>query len=71
MVELDRRGVPGCMVATVEFADAVAAQAKALGFAPAFHLVPHPVQSLTMKELAAIADAAVPELLPLISERSR
>lgn len=66
IAELDRRGVPGCAVATVEFEVAADAQARALGFAPALHFVPHPIQGLTEDELAAVADGAVAGIIPLI-----
>jgi len=63
---LDRRGIPGCAIATVEFQPAAAAQAKALGLQPAIVWVPHPIQNRTPEELAAIADAAVAEVVKTI-----
>ena len=65
-MELDRRGVPGCVVATEAFTPAVTAQSESLGFRPAVHFVPHPIQNRTPEELAELADAAVPEVLALI-----
>ena len=53
-------------MATVEFEPAAAAQSKAIGFSPALHFVPHPIQNRTPEELAALADAAVPKILALI-----
>lgn len=66
ITELDRRGIPGCAVATVEFEPAAAAQAQSLGFVPALHFVPHPIQNRTEDELATLADNALPHILGLI-----
>ena len=64
---LDRRGIPGCAIATEAFQPAAAAQARTLGFDPALHWVPHPIQNRTPEELAAIADSAIDDVLMLIS----
>lgn len=63
---LDRRGIPGCGVATEAFRPAADAQMKALGFAAALAWVPHPIQNRTAKELEAIADDVVERILSLI-----
>ena len=63
---LDRRGIPGCGVATEAFRPAADAQMKALGFAAALVWVPHPIQNRTAEELAAIADPALERILSLI-----
>jgi hypothetical protein len=63
---LDRRGIPGCGVATEAFRPAADAQLKALGFAAALVWVPHPIQNRTREELEAIADAALERILALI-----
>ncbi len=63
IVDLEGRGVPGVFVATVEFVDGAAAQARALGADPAAVYVPHPIQDRTDAEMAAIADAALAEVL--------
>jgi hypothetical protein len=63
---LDRRGIPGCGVATEAFRPAADAQMKALGFAAALVWVPHPIQNRTPQELEAIADAAMERILALI-----
>ena len=55
MADLDRRGIPGVMVASEEFKQAANAQAKSLGFEPAIVWVPHPIQNRSMDELAGIA----------------
>jgi len=57
--EFEARGLPSVFVASSEFAEAAAAQAKALGFEPASVLVPHPIQDRTDEEVRALADGAV------------
>lgn len=66
---LDRRGIPGCAVATEAFRQAADAQMKALGFAAGLVWVPHPVQNRTSAELTALADEALPGILDLIERR--
>jgi hypothetical protein len=63
---LDRRGIPGCGVATEAFRQAADAQMKALGFAAALAWVPHPIQNRSPAELEAIADATMERILALI-----
>ncbi|RMH79851.1 MAG: hypothetical protein D6683_05745 [Actinomyces sp.] len=66
--DLERRGIPGVFVATVEFTDAAAAQAAALGFDPAAVFSPHPIQDRTDEEMTAIADALVDRLVAALVE---
>lgn len=66
MSELDRLGLPGCAIATVEFQDAAAAQADAMGVRPAVVFVDHPIQNRTPEELADIADRAIAPILAAI-----
>jgi len=66
---LDRRGIPGCAVATEAFRQAADAQMSSLGFAAGLVWVPHPVQNRTRAELAALADRALPGILALIERR--
>ena len=58
-VDLEARGVPAIFVATVEFEDGVAAQARALGAEPAAVYVAHPIQDRSDPEMVAIADGAI------------
>jgi hypothetical protein len=58
IVDLEARGLPGVFVATVEFADGAATQARGLGADPAAVFVPHPIQDRTDEEMRAIADGA-------------
>jgi len=66
ITNLDRRGIPGCAVATEAFQPAAAAQIAALGLEPAVAWVPHPIQNRTPEELAAIADGVIDNILALI-----
>lgn len=53
-------------VATTEFIDAAAVQAKALGTDPAYVFVPHPVQDRTDEELRQMADSHLERILGLL-----
>jgi len=66
IADLESRRIPGVGVASSEFVDAAALQARALGFDPAMVFVPHPIQDRTDDEMRALADAALPEILRLL-----
>jgi hypothetical protein len=68
VIDLESRGRPGVVVASSEFVDAAAAQARALGAAPACVFVPHPIQDRTDPEMRSLADAAVEEILRALAE---
>ena len=61
--ELEARGLPGVYVASTEFVEAGAAQARALGFEPASVFVKHPIQDRTDEEMRALAGAAADEVV--------
>ena len=63
IVALEGRGVPGVMIASTEFVEAAAAQARALGADPARVFVAHPIQDRTDDEMRALADGVVVEVL--------
>ena len=65
--DLERRGVPGVFVATVEFADAAATQSKSLGLDVAHVLTEHPIQDRTDEEMQTIADQAVDALIAALT----
>ena len=67
MLELDRRGIPGAMIATTAFEQAYEAQAQVLGFSPGVVYVPHPIQNRTDDEVRSIADDAVDSILQSIT----
>ncbi len=55
--------MPGVFVASAVFVDAAQSQGEALGFQPARHFVPHPIQDRTDEEMRAIADEAIDALV--------
>ena len=59
--------MPGVFVASSEFADAAEVQARALGFRPAWVLVPHPIQDRTDDEMRALADATLDAILQALT----
>jgi len=69
-VDLEERGVPSVYIATTEFIDGAAAQARALGADPAALFVPHPIQDRTNEELVAIADESFERLLEVMLDTS-
>ena len=58
--------MPGVFVASDEFADAAETQSAALGFRPAWVLVPHPIQDRTNEEMQALAERVVDDVLAAI-----
>ena len=66
ITDLESRGLPGVFIASTEFVTAADAQARALGFDPARVFVPHPIQDRTDDEIAALAEAAVDEILAVL-----
>ena len=69
-MDLERRGVPGGFVASEEFREAAAAQAKSLGFDPHKVFVPHPIQDRTDEEMAQLARDAIDKVLQLVVNKS-
>jgi hypothetical protein len=67
IVDLERRGIPGVFVATVQFVDGAEAQAQALGAAPAAVYVEHPIQDRTDDEMVTIADKALDEIIAAVT----
>ena len=67
IADLEARGLPGVAVASTEFVQAAALQARALGFDPAMVFVAHPIQDRSDDELRALADAALPDILARIT----
>jgi hypothetical protein len=65
--DFESRGLPAMFVASREFEQAAQVQAKALGFAAASVLVPHPIQDRTDDEMRAKADAAYEQILRAVT----
>jgi len=66
-IDLEGRGIPSVYVASSEFEQAGASQARALGYDPAAVFVPHPIQDRTDDEMRAIAQSAVEGVLKAVS----
>ena len=67
IVDLEGLGIPGVGIASGEFVQAAALQAKALGMEPAMVFVAHPIQDRSDAELRALADAALEEVVRRIT----
>lgn len=69
-VLLERRGIPAAAICTEPFVPNATEIGKAHG-APdyPFVLIPHPLGSATLEELAARAKAALPEIIHLMTPR--
>jgi hypothetical protein len=63
IADLENRGVPGVFVASAGFVSAAASQSTALGFPAASVFVAHPIQDRSDEEMAALADAALEEIV--------
>ena len=70
IADLEGRGVAGVFLASSEFGDAAEAQARALGVAVPYVLVPHPVQDRTDEEMVALADGAYDGVLDALTART-
>jgi hypothetical protein len=66
ITDLEGLGLPGVFIASTEFIEAAAAQARALGFDPAGVFVAHPIQDRTDEELRQLADAALDQVVAAI-----
>jgi hypothetical protein len=67
IADLERRGVPGVLVASSEFITAAASQSAALGFPAAAVFVAHPIQDRSAQELSDLADAALDDILAALT----
>jgi len=67
ILDLDRRGLPGAFVATVEFEQAAQAQGDSLGFHPHQLFVEHPIQDRTDDEVRQIAETVFPQVIYALS----
>ena len=48
MTDMERRGIPGVIVATEEFVSAAVGQSEALASSPACVFTSHPIQDLSL-----------------------
>ncbi|MFM1895446.1 MAG: hypothetical protein RLZZ385_520 [Pseudomonadota bacterium] len=65
-MNLEGRGIPAGFVASTEFIEAAAAQAKSLGIEPMSVFVPHPIQDRTDEEMVQLARAAIDRIVGMI-----
>ncbi len=65
--DLERRGLPGVVIAWDPFRDAASAQSQALGLDVATAFTPHPVQDRTDAEMHAMADEIVDSVVSAIT----
>ena len=68
MTALEGQGLPAVFIASTEFVEAAAAQARALGFDPAGVFVAHPIQDRTDDEVRALADGALEAVWARLTE---
>ena len=68
MTALEGQGLPAVFVASTEFEEAAASQARSLGFDPAGVFVAHPIQDRTDDEMRALADAALEAVWARLTE---
>lgn len=69
--DFESRNLPGVGIASTEFVDAAALQARALGMQPEMVFVQHPIQDRTDDELRALADDALPRILEALTLQAR
>jgi len=69
-LDLEARGIPGVFVATTEFVEAAASQARSLGGAASAVFVQHPIQDRTDAEIVTIADHAFEAITEALAGRS-
>ena len=65
--DMERRGLPGVVIASEPYRDAAAAQSRALGLEVATVFTPHPVQDRTDEEMQAMADAVLHAVIDAIT----
>ncbi len=64
---LEIAGLPGVIVASIGFRDAVLAQSRGLGFEPAVVYLPHPIQDRSDEEMRALADGSIDEVVKALT----
>lgn len=69
--DFESRNLPGVGIASSEFVDAAALQAKALGMQPEMVFVQHPIQDRTDDELRALAESALAQIVEALTRQGR
>ena len=63
MTDMERRGIPGVIVATEEFVSAAVGQSEALASSPACVFTSHPIQDRTDEEMIEIANSVFKQIV--------
>ena len=63
MTDIERRGIPGVIVATEEFVSAAVGQSEALASSPACVFTSHPIQDRTDEEMVEIANSVYEQIV--------
>lgn len=69
--DFESRNLPGVGIASSEFVDAAALQARALGMQPEMVFVQHPIQDRTDDELRALAEGAMAQIVEALTRQGR
>jgi len=68
ITNLEKRGIPGVIVATEEFISAAEGQSKALRSSPECVFTEHPIQDRTDEEMVLIAQKAFKQLVDALTK---
>ena len=63
ITDLEKRGIPGVIVATEQFITAAVGQSEALASSPACVFTSHPIQHRTDEEMIAIANSVFKQIV--------
>ncbi len=63
ITDLEKRGIPGVVVATEQFITAAVDQSEALASSPACVFTSHPIQDRTDEEMIAIANSVFKQIV--------
>ena len=63
MTDLEKRGIPGVVVATEQFITAAVDQSQALASSPACGFTSHPIQDRTDEEMIEIANSVFKQIV--------
>ena len=68
ITDIEKRGIPGVIVATEEFISAAEGQSKALRASPECVFTEHPIQDRTDEEMVIIAQKVFDQLLDALTK---
>ncbi len=63
ITDLEKRGIPGVVVATEQFISAAVDQSEALASSPACIFTSHPIQDRTDEEMVEIANSVYEQIV--------